>query len=93
MQPAHLQLALELAVGLGAACLGNVSNAALVGGCFRARLTLVKSGEVSAFGIGILVMVPVAQIAIDRFGRAGGISLDRRLHVGASHSIVSPPLA
>jgi MFS family permease len=64
----HLQLSLGLAVGLGAACLGNVSNAALVGRWFSARLTLVTSIVFSSFGIGILVMVPVAQIAIDRFG-------------------------
>ena len=64
----HLQVCVGLAVGLGAACLGNVSNASLLGRWFSTRLTLVTSIVFSSFGIGILVVVPAAQLAIDAFG-------------------------
>lgn len=67
----HLQLCVGLAVGLGAACLGNVSNASLLGRWFSARLTLVTSIVFSSFGIGILVVVPAAQLAIDALGWRG----------------------
>jgi MFS family permease len=67
----QLQVCLGLAAGLGAACLGNVSNATLLGRWFSARLTLVTSVVFSSFGIGMLVMVPVAQISIDSLGWRG----------------------
>jgi MFS family permease len=57
-----------IAVGLGAACLGNVSNASLVARWFRRRLTLVTSIVFSSFGIGMLVVVPTTQVAIDALG-------------------------
>lgn len=67
----HFQLSVGLAVGLGAACLGNVSNATLLGRWFSARLTLATSIVFSSFGIGMLVIVPLTQVAIDRLGWRG----------------------
>jgi MFS family permease len=64
----HLQVSIGLGVGLGAACLGNVSNASLVARWFRTRLTLVTSIVFSSLGIGILVVVPTTQVAIDALG-------------------------
>jgi MFS family permease len=67
----HLQVCIGLAAGLGAAFLGNVSNAALLGRWFSTRLTLVTSIVFSAFGVGILVVVPAAQVTIEAFGWRG----------------------
>ncbi|MCC7275009.1 MAG: MFS transporter [Alphaproteobacteria bacterium] len=61
----QFQLCLGLATGVGAACLGNVPNATLLRRWFGTRLTLAMSLAFSAFGIGILVVVPLAQLLID----------------------------
>ena len=71
----HFQLCVGLAVGLGAACLGNVSNATLLGRWFGERLALATSVVFSSFGIGMLVIVPLTQIAIDRLGWRGAYRL------------------
>jgi MFS family permease len=71
----HLQVTVGFAVGLGAACLGNVPNATLLGRWFGAKLTLATSIVFSSFGIGMLVIVPLAQIAIDRIGWRGAYHL------------------
>lgn len=67
----HFQLSIGLAVGVAAACLGNVPNGTLLGRWFKARLTLATSIVFSAFGIGILVVVPLTQLLIDRVGWRG----------------------
>jgi MFS family permease len=67
----QFQILLGLAVGVGASCLGNVPNASLLGRWFRKRLTLATSIVFSAFGIGMLALVPVAQLLIDRHGWRG----------------------
>ena len=64
----HLQVFVELGVGLGAACLGNVSNASLVARWFRTRLTLITSIVFSSLGIAMLVVVRTTQVAIDALG-------------------------
>jgi MFS family permease len=64
----QFRLSIGLAVGFAAACLGNVPNASLLSRWFRTRLTFATSVVFSAFGIGILAMVPLAQALIDRFG-------------------------
>jgi MFS family permease len=64
----QFRLSIGLAVGVAAACLGNVPNASLLSRWFRTRLTFATSIVFSAFGIGILCMVPLAQALIDRFG-------------------------
>ena len=63
----QFQLLLGLPVGIAAACLGNVPSATLLGRWFRERLTLAASIVFSAFGIGILAIVPLTQLLIERF--------------------------
>jgi MFS family permease len=57
----QFQLCLGLAVGIGTTCLGNVPNSALVSRWFRTRLAGAMSLVYSAFGVGILTLVPLAQ--------------------------------
>jgi MFS family permease len=64
----QFQLCLGLAVGTGAACLGNAPNSALVSRWFRPRLTIAMSILWSAAGIGVLVLVPLAQLLVGDFG-------------------------
>mgnify|MGYP001168742096 CR=1 FL=1 len=64
----QFQLCLGLAVGTGAACLGNAPNSALVSRWFRKRLTLAMGVLWSAAGIGILVLVPLAQFLVAEGG-------------------------
>ena len=64
----HAQICLGLAVGMAAACLGNAPNSALVGRWFERRLPLAMSILWSAAGIGILAVVPLAQLLVDRYG-------------------------
>jgi MFS family permease len=67
----QFQLCLGLGVGIAAACLGNVPNGTLLARWFRQRLTFVTSIAFSAFGIGILALVPLAQVLNDRLGWRG----------------------
>jgi MFS family permease len=67
----QFQLCLGLGVGIGTACLGNVPNAALLSRWFKARLTTAMSLLYSAFGIGILTLVPLAELLSQRFGWRG----------------------
>lgn len=64
----QLQLCLGLAVGTGAACLGNAPNSALLSRWFRTRLTITMSILWSAAGIGMLVLVPLAQLLVGYLG-------------------------
>jgi len=61
-------LCLGLGVGFGAAALGNVPHAALLSRWFRGRLSSASSIVYSSSGIGILLMVPLAQYLIVRQG-------------------------
>jgi MFS family permease len=67
----QFQLCLGLGVGIGAACLGNVPNAALLSRWFKGRLTTAMSLLYSAFGVGILTLVPLAQLLNQNFGWRG----------------------
>lgn len=67
----QFQLCFGLGVGLGTACLGNVPNGTLLSRWFRSRLTFVTSIAFSAFGFGILAIVPLAQVLNDRLGWRG----------------------
>jgi MFS family permease len=67
----QFRLSIGLAVGFAAACLGNVPNASLLSRWFRTRLTVATSIVFSAFGIGILTIVPLAQALIERLGWRG----------------------
>lgn len=67
----QFQLALGVSVGFGIACIGNVPNSILLGRWFGKRLTTAMAVVYSATGAGVLIMLPVAQILIDRLGWRG----------------------
>jgi MFS family permease len=64
----QFQLTVGLSVGLGIACIGNVPNSILLGRWFGPNLSTAMAVVYSATGAGVLVMLPVAQILIDRVG-------------------------
>ncbi|PZA11860.1 MFS transporter [Rhodopseudomonas palustris] len=64
----QLQITVGLCVGLGIACTGNVPNSILLGRWFGAKLPTAMAVVYSAIGAGVLVMLPVAQVLIERFG-------------------------
>ncbi len=64
----QLQICLGLAVGLGAACLGNVTNALLLGRWFGRRLPTAMAIVFSASGAGVVTLVPLSQWLIERTG-------------------------
>ena len=62
----QFQLSIGIAVGLGIGCIGNVPNSILLGRWFGPRLPTAMAVVYSATGAGVLVMLPVAQLLIDR---------------------------
>jgi MFS family permease len=64
----QFQLCIGLGCGIGVACLGNVPNAALVARWFRTRLGFAMSVLFAGGGIGILVLVPLAQLLVGAGG-------------------------
>jgi MFS family permease len=64
----QFQLSLGLCVGLGIACIGNVPNSILLGRWFGPRLTTAMAVVYSATGAGVLILLPVSQVLIDRLG-------------------------
>ena len=67
----QFQLAIGVSVGFGIACIGNVPNSILLGRWFGKRLPTAMAVVYSATGAGVLIMLPVAQVLIDRFGWRG----------------------
>lgn len=67
----QLQLAAGLGVGVAATCLGNVPNIALLSRWYGKRLVTAASIVFSAYGIGILVLVPLTQFLVDHSGWRG----------------------
>lgn len=67
----QFQLALGLCFGFAVACIGNVPNALLLGRWFGKGLPTAMSVFYSATGAGVLVMLPLAQLLIDRIGWRG----------------------
>jgi MFS family permease len=67
----HLQICIGLAAGLGSACLGQVTGSLLVSRWFGPRLPTALAVVASAAGAGVLLLVPLAQLLIDRFGWRG----------------------
>ncbi len=57
----QFQGAAGIAVGFAVAALGNVPNAAMLGRWFRDRLATVTAAVFSSMGIGMLLLVPLAQ--------------------------------
>jgi MFS family permease len=64
----QFQLTIGVCVGFGIACIGNVPNSILLGRWFGKRLPTAMAVVYSATGAGVLILLPVAQILIDRFG-------------------------
>src|SRR5690349_4770770 len=67
----QFQLSIGLAVGLGSACLGQVTGSLLVSRWFGPRLPTALAVVSSAAGAGVLLLVPLAQVLIDQTGWRG----------------------
>jgi len=67
----QFQLCLGAMAGLGGACLGNAPNAAMVSRWFARHVAVAMSLLWSAGGVGILLLVPLAQLLIDWDGWRG----------------------
>ncbi|HYM30705.1 MAG TPA: MFS transporter [Candidatus Cybelea sp.] len=67
----EFSLCLGIGVGFATACLGSVPHSALVSRWFRNRLSSATSIIYSSAGIGILLLVPFAQVLIGWFGWRG----------------------
>lgn len=83
----QLQIAVGLCVGLGIALTGNVPNSILLGRWFGARLPTAMAVVYSATGAGVLVILPVAQLLIDRSGWRGAYEM-----LGAAMLLLIVPL-
>ncbi len=71
----QFQACLGLAVGLGTACLGNVTNSLLLGRWFGRRLPTAMAIVFSAAGAGIVTLLPLSQLLIERTGWRGAYHL------------------
>ena len=67
----QLQISIGLAVGLGGACLGQVTGSLLVSRWFGPRLPTALAVVASSMGAGVLLLVPLAQILVDYTGWRG----------------------
>ncbi|WP_022721228.1 MFS transporter, partial [Rhodopseudomonas sp. B29] len=83
----QLQLAVGLCVGLGIALTGNVPNSILLGRWFGPKLPTAMAVVYSATGAGVLVMLPIAQLLIERSGWRGAYEL-----LGAAMLLLIAPL-
>ncbi|MFB9265566.1 MFS transporter [Bradyrhizobium erythrophlei] len=64
----QFQLSVGLCVGLGTALIGNVPNSILLGRWFGPRLPTAMAVIYSATGAGLVVLLPLSQVLIDRIG-------------------------
>uniref|UniRef100_E6VM14 Major facilitator superfamily MFS_1 n=1 Tax=Rhodopseudomonas palustris (strain DX-1) TaxID=652103 RepID=E6VM14_RHOPX len=64
----QLQITVGLCAGLGIALTGNVPNSILLGRWFGAKLPTAMAVVYSAIGAGVLVILPIAQVLIERVG-------------------------
>lgn len=71
----QFQLALGLCAGFGIACIGNVPNSIMLGRWFGPKLPTAMSVVYSAAGAGVLLLLPLSQILIDRFGWRGAYQI------------------
>ena len=71
----QLQLSLGLCAGFGIAFIGNVPNSILLGRWFGPRLPTAMAIVYSATGAGVLILLPLSQILIDRLGWRGAYQI------------------
>ncbi len=71
----QFQLSVGVAVGFGIACIGVVPNSIMMGRWFGPRLPTAMALIYSATGAGVLVMLPVAQILIDKYDWRGAYQI------------------
>jgi len=71
----QFQLSLGLCVGLGIACIGNVPNSILLGRWFGPKLPTAIAVVYSATGAGVLILLPLSQVLIDRVGWRGAYQI------------------
>src|SRR6266852_3926600 len=71
----QFQLSVGLCVGIGIAFIGNVPNSILLGRWFGPRLPTAMAIVYSATGAGVLILLPVSQVLIDRFGWRGAYQI------------------
>jgi len=64
----QFQVSTGLGVGLGIALIGNVPNSILLGRWFGPRLPTAMAITYSATGAGVLMLLPLSQVLIDRIG-------------------------
>ena len=64
----QFQLSVGLSVGLGAAMIGIVPTSILLGRWFGPRLPTAMAVTYSAAGTGVLLLLPLSQVLIDRIG-------------------------
>jgi len=67
----QFQLSAGLAVGLGGACLGQVTGSLLVSRWFGPRLPTALAIIASSMGAGVLLLVPLTQLLVDYAGWRG----------------------
>lgn len=67
----QFQVSVGLVVGFAIAAIGNVPNSILLGRWFGPRLPAAMAIVYSATGAGILLLLPLAQLLIERFGWQG----------------------
>jgi MFS family permease len=87
----QFQLSIGLVVGLGSACIGQVTGSLLVSRWFGARLPTALAVVASSAGAGVLLLVPLAQILVDRAGWRGAYhALGGAMLVGAVPLLLLP---
>ncbi len=67
----QFQLCAGLAAGLGGACLGQVPGSLLVSRWFGPRLPTALAVIATSMGVGVLLLVPIAQVLVDYAGWRG----------------------
>ena len=67
----QFQMLVGVCVGFAIGCIGNVPNSILIGRWFGPRLPTAMSIVYAATGVGVLIMLPLAQLLIERFGWRG----------------------